>query len=751
MGMTRGDQNTADSVLQEITAAIKKSKGTAVLSIQTIEGLKAALKPNEIPSFIDDMEKKNVKFDTTGDGHTGLAMAVALNAPFAVARTDKKDQKNVGEALKLKSGGLLVLTGHGSSGGKNIGGNYITNDKDTSGKTINRSPEEIVSNAMATGLKEGDSINILLAICYGADPSRAGAHDSFAEKLAKAFAEKGISTNIMASTEPVKRFGTKAIKNGQIDFNEEQGMHADDMRLFSTTAKKPTTNPTTMVTTPNKALRLSREGLSFETEKPNYDALLSKAYQMLSSLDIHNSHYTKDTKLNRQGAEEKLKNNANLNIIIHPSSVDGYITISSKAENGIIDHKLINIDELNKLAVENVAELKLYAKDLGKNPQKLDTSLASYARNKTPIKNQNTRIYCAFSGGLSKVEGRIIEQRIKDKFKDKPKDYDIPLSERQAFYRDEANKDLRIPPEAVAFLKAALQTEKNELVIVGGLPKWYIQDQLREAGISQDNIDKIEVIGRYEPPLSKRPFESQQAFEDRSKQYKKEEKQGMVLQDQYNRPTGGPIYYIGKELAGPTAKPENTFDPKTQNFSLAEVQTKIGIRPLSASIPRPPMAMPMPQPTPSPSDRSILAEAPDPSPQKPITLDRGPNNFAAEPFNNITRQLATMEWEIPSRQTPGPIVATKKGADEQSGFVIKPASYETNSTRLETFIVMLKTFKAANPGKIPEIKAGNADTAKTWKKAMTNVYPSVGAPNITIVSTKPQPAPEPPRPNTMRK
>lgn len=242
----------------------------AVLSIQSLDGHKVALKPEQLEEFA----RKNYGLDSVGDGHTGFALAKTLHAPFAVVRT-AGNREEVNAVLKDHIGdrGLLVITGHGSQDGDEITGIYQHATQNTMERVLNsqieRGPEDIVSSTLEAGLKSGDQITILLSICYGAvDRQKTGM--SFAHKLAREFAKHGISTTIIASDKPVLRFGCNAIKAGQLTFDKNIGMAAEDICVFTTKVLSPDPDPTIDIYKPNETLALNADGLDFiGTEQPS--------------------------------------------------------------------------------------------------------------------------------------------------------------------------------------------------------------------------------------------------------------------------------------------------------------------------------------------------------------------------------------------------------------------------------------------------------------------------------------------------
>lgn len=230
----------------------------AVLSTQSLDQQKIVLAPEELQNHAE----KYPNLQKSGDGHTGFAMALALNAPFVVVRSDKnRDESNAVLQKHIGDNGVIVITGHGSPGGDEIQGKY--DFLDLTKKVIERPPEDIVSTTMDAGLKSGNHINVLLCICYGALNTDLITGDTFAHKLAKAFAIKGISSTILASDKPVLRFGTNAIQDNAITFNDKIGMAAKDMCVFDTKVDGPNPGPYINVYRPDEAIQLRKNSVCF--------------------------------------------------------------------------------------------------------------------------------------------------------------------------------------------------------------------------------------------------------------------------------------------------------------------------------------------------------------------------------------------------------------------------------------------------------------------------------------------------------
>ena len=241
----------------------------AVLSTQSLDQQKIVLAQEELQNHAE----KYPNLQKSGDGHTGFAMALALNAPFVVVRSDKnRDESNTVLQKHIGDNGVIVITGHGCPSGKEIQGTYetlnnfffqVSNTNNKTKNIIERTPKDIVSTTMGAGLKDGNHINVLLCICYGALSNDSNKDDTFAHKLAKAFAIEGISSTILASDKPVLRFGTSAIQNNAITFNDKIGMAAKDMCVFDTKVDGPNPKPDINVYRPNEAIQLRKNSVCF--------------------------------------------------------------------------------------------------------------------------------------------------------------------------------------------------------------------------------------------------------------------------------------------------------------------------------------------------------------------------------------------------------------------------------------------------------------------------------------------------------
>lgn len=236
----------------------------AVMSIQSLDKKKIALTAEQLGEFAQN----NPGLNYYGDGHTGFAIAKALHAPFVVIRSEG-NREEVNSVLKghVSDNGIMIITGHGSPDSEGIKGNYINLDDLRRVETefnhqIERGPDELVSSIMDAGLKKGEHLILLLCICYAAMDVQ-NLCSSFAHKLAREFAIQGISTTIVASDKPVRRFGCEAIEDNALTFDEVIGIAPADVCVFTTKVQEPDSNPVISIYKPNERIVLSQTGLRF--------------------------------------------------------------------------------------------------------------------------------------------------------------------------------------------------------------------------------------------------------------------------------------------------------------------------------------------------------------------------------------------------------------------------------------------------------------------------------------------------------
>jgi hypothetical protein len=108
---------------------------------------------------------------------------------------------------------VVIITGHGEIAGEEVGGIYASPSmfsRKEEKLDITMTPEQYVSLLIQGGLKQGDSIFIVLNVCYGGARQEIQGetiqYTSFAEKLAMALLEKGITSGIIASKTIIERF-----------------------------------------------------------------------------------------------------------------------------------------------------------------------------------------------------------------------------------------------------------------------------------------------------------------------------------------------------------------------------------------------------------------------------------------------------------------------------------------------------------------------------------------------------------------
>jgi len=239
---------------QKFKKQLTQTHTAAVLSIQSLDNENPALEPSQIKK----LKETRPGLTQIGGGHTGFAMALALNAPFAVLN-DKGQREKANMLLKDHIKGLIVVTGHGLPNGNSISGSY---SKDGSTINVERTPAELVQALMEAGLKQGDKPTILLSVCFSAV-----AEDSLAHKVAKELAKHGISSTIIASEKPVSRFAHNVLEKERVTFGQNVGMKPQEVCVFTTEVQEKENNPQISLYRPNETIQLSAAGLSFLTKE----------------------------------------------------------------------------------------------------------------------------------------------------------------------------------------------------------------------------------------------------------------------------------------------------------------------------------------------------------------------------------------------------------------------------------------------------------------------------------------------------
>ena len=241
-----------------------KDAGKLVLSTQSLlrDGSleKVVMHPLEV-----DQASTQLQFRAIGEGHSGLAMAMSLQAPYVTLRSEP----NSGIATKIthlflkKNDNLIVLTGHGHGGDPRLQGSYTYTTEH-----IQRNAMDFVSFLRNAGLECGSDIKVILLSCYGADGGWNNS-PSFAQILADCFATFQISSTIYAATNPITRFGASSLATDKsITFTEKVGIRAEQLRVFRT--QKVGGTFTTSITAPNQTIQVGSYGMRLiQATKPD--------------------------------------------------------------------------------------------------------------------------------------------------------------------------------------------------------------------------------------------------------------------------------------------------------------------------------------------------------------------------------------------------------------------------------------------------------------------------------------------------
>jgi hypothetical protein len=263
----REKKHTSEPIFQP---QLKPLIPAAVLSIQCLDGQKVAFSSTDV----DDYYLMNQKSDSSlGLGHSGFAIAKALGAPYVTVRSaGKRQEQNKVLTGHVVDDAWIIVTGH-SSQGKDISGTYcFINQGGDFEKQIVRGPNNIQQTVMEAGLTAESHINIMLCICYGAQNEEnldgtEKENTSFAFRLAKQFAESGISTTIIASDAPVNRFGPQQIVNHALTFNESVGIASKNICIFNTIIVNQKMQLQSFKPV-NQTIFFNKEGVQNRTDKP---------------------------------------------------------------------------------------------------------------------------------------------------------------------------------------------------------------------------------------------------------------------------------------------------------------------------------------------------------------------------------------------------------------------------------------------------------------------------------------------------
>ncbi|HAZ7574178.1 hypothetical protein OQJ02_12720 [Legionella sp. PATHC032] len=250
-----------------------KSISRLVISIQSLDEENVTL---ENPDS-EKLEMNHANLNQVGNGHSGLAIASTLNSPFVVLRSEDNQDQMLTTAGKIDNNSLIFITGHCGVGLGFLSGDYFSAKKEAMIK-VQRSPEDIVRFLVKMGLKAGYNMTIVLCVCHGAQEEDHLGIPSFASKLANAFAEIGVDTNIFASKGTTVRFGKEAIVNGAITFSTSIGINPNDLVVFETKTGDRESKIETRKRELTGIIQITAEGLKIEYS----DSVLSSNNSRLS-------------------------------------------------------------------------------------------------------------------------------------------------------------------------------------------------------------------------------------------------------------------------------------------------------------------------------------------------------------------------------------------------------------------------------------------------------------------------------------
>ncbi len=185
---------------------------------------------------------------------------------------------------RVANGSWLVITGHGTYDGgfKEVVGESLHVDSNNTPIPIKCSAKDYVDLVMNNSkLESGDSVNLMLFIC---NSGKRGSKDepSFAEQLAALFAERNISTHIVAAIGIAPRYSSVPA-NKTIDYTVERHKRdPGEAVVFDTDyhTKKTTSY------TPVSSAHISRTGIH-EAVNPYFNALFcsdERAKKIISDL-----------------------------------------------------------------------------------------------------------------------------------------------------------------------------------------------------------------------------------------------------------------------------------------------------------------------------------------------------------------------------------------------------------------------------------------------------------------------------------
>lgn len=282
-------------------------------------------------------------------GGTAFALAKATEFPVIKMHRNglpREDEKTI--LGGLTNGGIVFITGHGSSGGNAFSGLYQSNESSESSVIQNWQLSAYCNLIMNnSSLKEGDSLTLVLWACKAG----AGQAESTAAKLLELFLDKGISTRIIASTENLQRF------DGTFIADEEDG------RKIKFRTKPGSINIFDSI--------LADEKKGFKTRVHNGSLFFS-----LAGIHLNNAHFEmvcKDSLYRKEidspeDASAFLEANQE-RVIFHRSqvSVPGkeHFAMTYRQSDGTTQTEFFYLDETNKLTSCDQSGSMLYECNIG--------------------------------------------------------------------------------------------------------------------------------------------------------------------------------------------------------------------------------------------------------------------------------------------------------------------------------------------------------------------------------------------------
>ena len=279
----------------------------------------------------------------------------------------------------LVSGGWLVITGHGGPESDYVGGAYAMYDGEA--LDIECSAEDYVELVMASGaLVNGDGVNILLYVCYGATLS--AEYECFASKLSRLFSVRGIGSNVVASTNQVGRLGGY---DAHLSSNSGRCITlktaSEDIRLFTTLAGSGGAPAKTIITSPGKSFMIASDGLKFTNKKNELtdEELMGAVLTRFSFLSRRKLKENFNVSLS--GSVSLIKKQKNL-YMIRKSSMANHVTIVYQVDSKVMHHRIQCVKDeggTSRLVVSEQDE-KSIAKIISHDPAAVASSIRECER-----------------------------------------------------------------------------------------------------------------------------------------------------------------------------------------------------------------------------------------------------------------------------------------------------------------------------------------------------------------------------------